>query len=190
MCLHILLSLMQELGHGNTLSYEPWPEHNEAYLAEDAVKLPIQVCNNSACTPPVVFVCSGKIDAVCVVNLSSSRSGFLSHHAMEPCEVWQAESFAGVAALVKHALLDSSGKFTTSYRPTGRFQNLCDKCMVLADAVCPPELTSCLLRKHVQSFTHVDQHDPLSPPPPLKTPSRGRDAMGLSRASHNPRLPA
>ena len=37
----------QVLGHGDTLTYEPWPEHDEALLLEDSVKLPVQVCYHS-----------------------------------------------------------------------------------------------------------------------------------------------
>ena len=66
---------MQELGHGNTLSYESWPEHNEAYLAEDAVKLPIQVCDNTACTAPE-FLLSALARLILVGLCSSSRSDF------------------------------------------------------------------------------------------------------------------
>lgn len=39
----ILVDFVQVLGHSDTLTYEAWPEHDEAYLAEDAVKLPVQV---------------------------------------------------------------------------------------------------------------------------------------------------
>lgn len=51
--------MIQVLGHSDTLTYEPWPEHNEAYLAEDAIKLPIQVrasaCYVAASTGIVAF---------------------------------------------------------------------------------------------------------------------------------------
>ena len=33
----------QVLGHDNTLTYEPWPEHDEALLVENSMKLPVQV---------------------------------------------------------------------------------------------------------------------------------------------------
>ena len=41
--LTVVLCCMQVLGHDNTLTYEPWPEHDEALLVQDTVKLPIQV---------------------------------------------------------------------------------------------------------------------------------------------------
>lgn len=31
------------MGHDNTLTYEPWPEHDEALLVENSIKLPVQV---------------------------------------------------------------------------------------------------------------------------------------------------
>ena len=40
-------AVTQVLGHKDTLAYEPWPQHDEALLVEDNVKLPIQVAWHS-----------------------------------------------------------------------------------------------------------------------------------------------
>jgi leucyl-tRNA synthetase len=40
---HIAEELWEALGHGKTLAYEPWPKHDEAFLKEDTVELPVQV---------------------------------------------------------------------------------------------------------------------------------------------------
>jgi leucyl-tRNA synthetase len=40
---HICEELWQLLGHADTLSFEPWPEYNEAALVEDTVEIPVQV---------------------------------------------------------------------------------------------------------------------------------------------------
>ena len=44
MFLTFCVSYLQVLGYDNTLTYEPWPEHDEAFLVEDSIKLPVQVC--------------------------------------------------------------------------------------------------------------------------------------------------
>ena len=36
------LSSMQDLGHGETLTYAPWPMADESLLVEDTVNLPVQ----------------------------------------------------------------------------------------------------------------------------------------------------
>lgn len=40
---HLSEEMWQVLGHDNTLTYEPWPTHDEALLVEDSIKLPVQV---------------------------------------------------------------------------------------------------------------------------------------------------
>ena len=40
---HMAEELWERLGHDHTLAYEPWPEHDEALLAEDTVEIPVQV---------------------------------------------------------------------------------------------------------------------------------------------------
>ncbi len=40
---HISEELWRELGHENTLAYEPWPEADEALLTEDTISLVLQV---------------------------------------------------------------------------------------------------------------------------------------------------
>jgi leucyl-tRNA synthetase len=41
---HIAEELWQQLGHAQTLAYEPWPEFDEAFLKEDTVEIPVQIC--------------------------------------------------------------------------------------------------------------------------------------------------
>jgi leucyl-tRNA synthetase len=40
---HVAEELWQRLGHGDTLSYEPWPEHDEAHLKLAEVEILVQV---------------------------------------------------------------------------------------------------------------------------------------------------
>jgi leucyl-tRNA synthetase len=40
---HVAEELWQILGHGETLAYEPWPNHDERYTREDTVEVPVQV---------------------------------------------------------------------------------------------------------------------------------------------------
>jgi leucyl-tRNA synthetase len=40
---HIAEELWQSLGHEDTLSYHPWPTHDESLLVEDTVEIPVQV---------------------------------------------------------------------------------------------------------------------------------------------------
>lgn len=40
---HVAEELWNILGHDNTLSYEPWPKFDDAYLVEDEIELPVQV---------------------------------------------------------------------------------------------------------------------------------------------------
>jgi leucyl-tRNA synthetase len=40
---HLAEELWQQLGHAQTLAYEPWPEFDEALLKEDTVEVPVQV---------------------------------------------------------------------------------------------------------------------------------------------------
>lgn len=40
---HLAEELWQQLGHSQSLTYEPWPEYDESLLVSDTVKLPIQV---------------------------------------------------------------------------------------------------------------------------------------------------
>ena len=40
---HIAEELWQQLGHDESLAYEPWPAYDESLLAEDTVELPVQV---------------------------------------------------------------------------------------------------------------------------------------------------
>lgn len=40
---HLAEELWQLLGADNTLAYEPWPKHDESFLKEDSIELPIQI---------------------------------------------------------------------------------------------------------------------------------------------------
>jgi leucyl-tRNA synthetase len=40
---HLAEELWQQLGHGDTLAYEPWPEFDESMIVEDTVEMPVQV---------------------------------------------------------------------------------------------------------------------------------------------------
>ena len=40
---HLAEELWQQLGHAQTLAYEPWPEFDEALLKEDTIEIPVQV---------------------------------------------------------------------------------------------------------------------------------------------------
>ncbi len=40
---HIAEEMWEVLGHGKTLAYEPWPTHDEKYLVEDEIEIPVQV---------------------------------------------------------------------------------------------------------------------------------------------------
>jgi leucyl-tRNA synthetase len=40
---HMAEELWKQLGHGETLAYEPWPVHDEALLKEDTIEVPVQV---------------------------------------------------------------------------------------------------------------------------------------------------
>ncbi len=40
---HLSEELWQQLGHAQTLAYEPWPEFDEALLKEDTIDVPVQV---------------------------------------------------------------------------------------------------------------------------------------------------
>ncbi|MGO9112944.1 MAG: leucine--tRNA ligase [Thermoguttaceae bacterium] len=40
---HLAEELWQQLGHAQTLAYEPWPQFDEALLKEDTVEIPVQV---------------------------------------------------------------------------------------------------------------------------------------------------
>ena len=40
---HLAEELWQQLGHAQTLAYEPWPQFDEALLKEDTIEIPVQV---------------------------------------------------------------------------------------------------------------------------------------------------
>ena len=40
---HFGEELWSLLGHGDTLSYEPWPRHDDSYLVESTIEIPVQV---------------------------------------------------------------------------------------------------------------------------------------------------
>ena len=40
---HLAEELWQQLGHAQTLAYEPWPEYDEALLKEDTIEVPVQI---------------------------------------------------------------------------------------------------------------------------------------------------
>ena len=40
---HIAEELWNALGNGETLAYESWPQHDESYLVEDTIELPVQI---------------------------------------------------------------------------------------------------------------------------------------------------
>jgi leucyl-tRNA synthetase len=40
---HLAEELWQLLGHSDTLAYEPWPEYDEALIAEDELEIPVQI---------------------------------------------------------------------------------------------------------------------------------------------------
>jgi len=40
---HLAEELWQQLGHAQTLAYEPWPDFDEALLKEDTIEIPVQI---------------------------------------------------------------------------------------------------------------------------------------------------
>ena len=40
---HLAEELWQLLGHTSTLAYEPWPQHDDRYLVENEVEIPVQI---------------------------------------------------------------------------------------------------------------------------------------------------
>lgn len=40
---HIAEELWELLGHGDTLAYVPWPKHDDSYLVESTIEIPVQV---------------------------------------------------------------------------------------------------------------------------------------------------
>jgi leucyl-tRNA synthetase len=40
---HIAEELWQQLGHAESLAYEPWPEFDETWLKEDTIEIPVQI---------------------------------------------------------------------------------------------------------------------------------------------------
>ena len=40
---HIAEEMWEVLGHDKTLAYETWPTHDEKYLVEDEIEIPVQV---------------------------------------------------------------------------------------------------------------------------------------------------
>jgi leucyl-tRNA synthetase len=40
---HLAEELWERLGHAESLAYAPWPVHDEQYLVEDTVEVPVQV---------------------------------------------------------------------------------------------------------------------------------------------------
>ena len=61
---HLAEELWQRLGHDETLAYEPWPEHDEAMLVEDALEVPVQV--------------NGKVRAVITVAVDADKDTILA----------------------------------------------------------------------------------------------------------------
>ena len=60
---HMAEELWDRLGHGDTLAYEPWPEHDESLLKEDTVEIPVQV--------------NGKVRARIVVSVDAAQEAML-----------------------------------------------------------------------------------------------------------------
>jgi len=61
---HLAEELWERLGHGQTLAYHPWPEHDESLLAEDTVEIPVQI--------------SGKLRGVVSVAKDADRDAILA----------------------------------------------------------------------------------------------------------------
>lgn len=40
---HLAEELWELLGHSGSLAYEPWPQHDEQYLVEDEIEIPVQI---------------------------------------------------------------------------------------------------------------------------------------------------
>ena len=40
---HLAEELWQQLGHAQSLAYEPWPEFDESLLKEDTIEVPVQI---------------------------------------------------------------------------------------------------------------------------------------------------
>jgi len=40
---HMAEEVWQQMGHTNTLAYEPWPKYDQQYLVQDLIKIPIQI---------------------------------------------------------------------------------------------------------------------------------------------------
>jgi leucyl-tRNA synthetase len=41
---HLAEELWKQLGHAQSLAYEPWPECDESFLKEDTIEIPVQIC--------------------------------------------------------------------------------------------------------------------------------------------------
>ncbi len=67
---HMCEELWERLGHTNTLAYEPWPEHDEALLAEDTIDIPVQV--------------NGKLRARIQVSADADKDAILAVAKSEP----------------------------------------------------------------------------------------------------------
>ncbi len=54
---HIAEELWGLLGHGKTLTYEPWPKANPEYLKDDQVEIPVQILGKlrSRITVPAIM---------------------------------------------------------------------------------------------------------------------------------------
>ena len=58
-CPFITEELWEQLGHNNTIAYEPWPTFDESKMVEEEIEVPIQV--------------NGKLRAKIMVNVNASR---------------------------------------------------------------------------------------------------------------------
>jgi leucyl-tRNA synthetase len=85
---------LQALGHGETLTYAPWPVADEALLTEDTINLPVQVCSGASCrarafqllaTQPLVTI-RCPISQLCAARAAGTR-------------------YAAVQAVVMHRIL-------------------------------------------------------------------------------------
>ena len=100
--LPILVDFVQVLGHSDTLTYDAWPEHDEAYLAEDAVKLPVQVQLVLLSSAPV-YLLLYMLEGILLLHCGNSSSGCATSYMLRQLSLHRLMSFD--ACPLKHMAL-------------------------------------------------------------------------------------
>ncbi|MCP4645207.1 MAG: leucine--tRNA ligase [bacterium] len=67
---HMAEELWERLGHGGTLAYQAWPKHDESFLVEDTIEVPVQV--------------NGKVRAVIKVAADADKDAILATAKADP----------------------------------------------------------------------------------------------------------